>query len=237
MSRTLLISDIHGELYLFKELLEQVKYDDAKDQLILLGDYIDRGLASKEVLDFIMTLKENGAKVLMGNHEQIMLDVFEKENKYEWDFWLYTAGGLATMRSYGFTEKDLKKAGDLHDFSLHNFLCEDLIKHLEFIRHLDTSIEQDNYIFVHAGVDPNIPFNQNTKKSLLWIRDEFHQKYEGQKIVIFGHTPTKHLHQDRLNNKIYFGENRIIGIDGGATFGGQLNCLELPSQKVYFVQK
>lgn len=212
MSRTFLISDIHGELYLFKELLEQVKYDDAKDQLILLGDYIDRGPTSKEVLDFIMTLKENGAKVLMGNHEQIMLDVFEKENKYEWDFWLYTAGGLATMRSYGFTEKDLKKTGDLHDFSLHNFLCEDLIKHLEFIRHLETSIEQDNYIFVHAGVDPHIPFNQNTKKSLLWIRDEFHQKYEGQKIVIFG-------------------------IDGGATFGGQLNCLELPSQKVYFVQK
>lgn len=71
MSRTFLISDIHGELYLFKELLEQVKYDDAKDQLILLGDYIDRGPTSKEVLDFIMTLKENGAKVLMGNHEQI----------------------------------------------------------------------------------------------------------------------------------------------------------------------
>lgn len=121
MSRTLLTSDIHGELYLFKELLEQVKYDDSKDQLILLGDYIDRGPASKEVLDFIMKLKEHGAKVLMGNHEQIMLDVFEKENKYEWDFWLYTAGGLATMRSYGFTEKDLKQAGDLHDFSLQAF--------------------------------------------------------------------------------------------------------------------
>lgn len=237
MKRTLLISDIHGELQLFKELLRQANYDATKDQLTLLGDYIDRGPSSKEVLDFVTQLKEQGAKVLMGNHEQIMLDVFEKENKYEWDFWLYTAGGLATMRSYGFTEHDLKQAGDLHHFSLHSFLSEDIIRHLEFIRHLDTSIEQGEYIFVHAGVDPHIPFNQNTKKSLLWIRDEFHQKYEGSKTVIFGHTPTKILHHDRLNNKIYFGENRIIGIDGGATFGGRLNCLELPSQQVYFVQK
>ncbi|MEG0456172.1 MAG: hypothetical protein RR559_12665, partial [Bacteroides sp.] len=98
-------------------------------------------------------------------------------------------------------------------------------------------IEQENYIFVHAGVEPNIPLNQNTKKSLLWIRDEFHKNYKGNQTVVFGHTPTPALHMNRQNHEIYFGDNRIIGIDGGAVFGGQLNCLELPSQKVNFVKK
>lgn len=237
MRRTLLISDIHGELTLFEELLKKVAFNEQEDQLVLLGDYIDRGPSSKEVLTKVAHLKSKGAQVLMGNHEQIMLDVFENENKYDWDFWLHTAGGLATMRSYGFSESDLEKAGTLDNFSLIPFLTEEVIQQLEFIRHLDTVIEQDDYVFVHAGVDPKIPLKNNTEKSLLWIRDEFHNNYTGDQTVVFGHTPTPRLHRDKENSTIYFGKNRIIGIDGGATFGGKLNCLELPSQKVYSVQK
>lgn len=237
MKRTLLISDIHGELLLLEELLQKVQYDSQQDQLVLLGDYIDRGPASKGVLDKVAQLKSQGAQVLMGNHEQIMLDVFEKENKYDWDFWLHTAGGLATMRSYGFSEEDIDQAGDLENFSLHPFLNDKIIEHLEFIRHLDKVIEQEDYIFVHAGVDPKIPLDRNTTKEFLWIRDEFHRQYKGDRTVVFGHTPTPRLHMNRENHQIYFGDNRIIGIDGGAVFGGQLNCLELPSQKVYFVRK
>lgn len=237
MTRTLLISDIHGELSLFEELLEKIQYNENKDQLVLLGDYIDRGPSSKEVLSKIAQLQKGGARILMGNHEQIMLDVFEMENKYDWDFWLHTAGGLATMRSYGFTENDLEKAGSLEKFSLIPFFSDEIIEHLELIRHMNTIIEQDDYIFVHAGVDPKIPLQQNTTKSFLWIRDEFHRNYKGNQTVVFGHTPTPTLHRNRENHQIYFGKNRIIGIDGGAVFGGQLNCLELPSEKVYFVRK
>lgn len=237
MKRTLLISDIHGELTLFEELLKKAAFNEQEDQLVLLGDYIDRGPFSKEVLSKVSYLKSQGAQVLMGNHEQIMLDVFENENKYDWDFWLKTAGGLATMRSYGFSELELEEAGTSEEFSLIPFLTEEIIEHLEFIRHLDTVIEQEDYIFVHAGVDPKIPLKKNTEKSLLWIRDEFHNDYTGERTVIFGHTPTTRLHRDKKNNTIYFGENRIIGIDGGAVFGGKLNCLELPSQKVFSVQK
>lgn len=237
MKRTLLISDIHGELTLFEELLKKASFNEQEDQLVLLGDYIDRGPSSKDVLNKVAYLKSQGAQVLMGNHEQIMLDVFENENKYDWDFWLNTAGGLATMRSYGFSETDVKKAGTLENFSLIPFLTKEIIQHLEFIRHLDTVIEQGEFIFVHAGVDPNIPLQQNSNKSLLWIRDEFHTGYHGDQTVVFGHTPTPRLHHDKKNHQIYFGDNRIIGIDGGASFGGQLNCLELPSQTVYFVQK
>lgn len=237
MKRTLLISDIHGELTLFEELLEKVSFNEQEDQLVLLGDYIDRGPFSKEVLAKVSYLKSVGAQVLMGNHEQIMLDVFEKENKYDWDFWLHTAGGLATMRSYGFSEDALEQAGTLENFSLIPFLTDEIINDLEFIRHMDTVIEQGDYIFVHAGVDPKISLEKNTEKTLLWIRDEFHRDYSGDRTVIFGHTPTPKLHRDKHNHAIYFGENRIIGIDGGAVFGGRLNCLELPSQKVSYVKK
>ncbi|GEK34667.1 metallophosphoesterase [Kurthia sibirica] len=234
--RTLLISDIHGELEMFEELLERVNYQPDEDELVLLGDYIDRGPSPSGVLDKIIDLKKAGAQVLMGNHEQIMLDVFEKENKYDWDFWLHTAGGVETMASYGFSAQQLEQAGDLNHFSLQPFFTDKIIEHLEFIRHLDTIIEKEHYIFVHAGVDPTLPLAKNTTKDFLWIRDEFHRDYAGDKTVVFGHTPTPRLHRERGKSDIYFGENRIIGIDGGAVFGGQLNCLELPSQKVVSVQ-
>ena len=71
--------------------------------------------------------------------------------------------------------------------------------------------------------------------TLMWIRNEFHNGYSGEKVVVFGHTETKTFHGND-NCNVYFGNNRIIGIDGGAVYGGQLNCLELPSKKVYVVK-
>jgi len=70
----------------------------------------------------------------------------------------------------------------------------------------------------------------------LWIREEFHVGYQGEKTVIFGHTPTYKLHQNPINYNAYFGENNIIGIDGGAVFGGQLHALEWPSRQIISVE-
>lgn len=67
--------------------------------------------------------------------------------------------------------------------------------------------------------------------TLMWIRNEFHNGYSGEKVVVFGHTETKTLHGSEECG-VYFGSNRIIGIDGGAVYGGQLNCLELPSKGI-----
>lgn len=72
---------------------------------------------------------------------------------------------------------------------------------------------------------------------LVWIREAFYKRYQGEKTVIFGHTRTTKLHQGEDNNAIFFGDNNIIGIDGGAVYGGQINCLELPSQKEFSVRK
>ena len=67
--------------------------------------------------------------------------------------------------------------------------------------------------------------------TLMWIRNEFHNGYSGEKVIVFGHTETKTLHGSE-DCGVYFGSNRIIGIDGGAVYGGQLNCLELPSKSI-----
>ncbi|TQR20627.1 metallophosphoesterase family protein [Psychrobacillus vulpis] len=233
MNRTLLISDIHGELEKFEKLLEKVVYNKEKDQLILLGDYVDRGPNAKGVIEKVMKLKENGARVLKGNHEDMMIRALTTDVEKSWNHWVKRCGGDKTLFSYGFSENDITVSEE--NFQKPQLHSEELIKHLKFVQDLEMYIETDDYIFVHAGVHPTTPITETDPHKLLWIRDEFHKEYNGNKTVIFGHTETNSLHQNPENNNVFFGNNRIIGIDGGAVYGGQLNCLELPSKKVFFV--
>ena len=234
MRRMLVISDVHGELERFEELLEKVEYNPKEDQLILLGDYVDRGLNAKEVIEKVMRLKEAGALVLKGNHEDMMIKALTTEEEKFWNHWVKRNGGDQTLHSYGFSERDI--AVNEEEFIRPQLHSEVLEQHLEFIKGLDHYIETDEYIFVHAGVQPITPVSETDAHTLMWIRNEFHNGYNGEKTVVFGHTETKILHGDNENFDVYFGENRIIGIDGGAVYGGQLNCLELPSQKVYSIK-
>ncbi|MFD2444880.1 metallophosphoesterase family protein [Bacillus sp. CGMCC 1.16607] len=234
MKRTLLISDIHGELVKFEQLLEMVNYNPDQDQLILLGDYVDRGPHSKEVIEKVMSLNEAGARVLKGNHEDMMIKALTTDEEHAWNRWVKINGGDKTLLSYGFSEEDLIVSEETFQKPL--LPSEILEKHLEFVQGLEHYIETDEYIFVHAGVHPSTPVTETDPHTLMWIRDEFHNGYKGEKTVIFGHTYTKTLHGDAENYEVYFGNNRIIGIDGGAVYGGQLNCLELPSRKVYSVK-
>ncbi|WP_422124565.1 metallophosphoesterase family protein [Planococcus sp. X10-3] len=224
MKRTLVISDIHGELKLFDELLQQAQYNPDQDQLILLGDYVDRGLESKDVLDRVIELKDRGAIVLSGNHDAMMVAAVadERDARERWE----RNGALPTLQSYDSSITDMEFP-----------TTETFREHVAFLRDLDFYHETADYIFVHAGVRPGMPVEKTDPHTLVWIRDEFYEAYDGEKTVVFGHTPTFLLRGSSSNNDIYFGANRVIGIDGGAAYGGQLNCLELPSRKSYFVQK
>lgn len=234
VQRTLVISDIHGAIDLFEKLLEKVKYDCMNDQLILLGDYVDRGPNAKAVIEKVMRLKEQGARVLKGNHEDMMIKALTSDEEKFWNHWAVRNGGDKTLLSYGFSERDLLVEEGM--FQKPKLDSKELQGHLEFIQGLEHYIETDDFIFVHAGVEPNVPVCESDPYTLVWIRDEFHRGYNGEKIVIFGHTPTTLLHKEKRKYEVFFGVNRIIGIDGGAVYGGQLNCLELPSQKVYSVK-
>ena len=223
MKRILAISDIHGELELFDELLQKAEYDADGDQLILLGDYGDRGPDSKGVLERVIELKKRGAIVLRGNHDQMMLDAANDEPGAK-QIWARN-GAFATLQSYDPSIKDMTLP-----------TAAVFWEHIDFIKETDYYHETDSFIFVHAGVQPDTPVGQTDPAILMWIRDEFYKVYSGEKTVVFGHTPAFVMRGTR-NNDVYFGDNRIIGIDGGAVYGGQLNCLELPSGRSYVVKK
>ncbi|MFD2210871.1 metallophosphoesterase [Virgibacillus halophilus] len=226
MERLLAIGDIHGELSLFETLLKKAAYDPQKDQLILIGDYIDRGPDSCGVLEKVMDLHEKGAIVLRGNHEEMLLSAMD-ESSGSLEHWLRN-GASETIASY---------MGDAAAENAADVLADSEIfkKHVCFIRERDYIFQTPDYLFVHAGLDPNQPLSEMDKHTFVWIREPFFSDYRGEKTVVFGHTPTAYLHGDNDCHTVYFGDNRIIGIDGGAVFGGQLNCLELPSKHVFSV--
>lgn len=236
MKRTLVISDIHGELELFEQLLANVQYNPLHDQLILLGDYVDRGPDSRKVLDKVIQLKAQGAIVLKGNHEDMMIKALTTDDERAWKHWAHRNGGNNTLQSYGFSESEFIVPED-KDFVKPVLHSEKLTGHLAFVQSLEPIIEYDDTIFVHAGVHPTTPIADTDPYVLMWIREEFYANYSEDKTVIFGHTPTTVLHNDKNNHTIYFGENRIIGIDGAAVYGGQLNCLELPAKVMHYVKK
>lgn len=230
--RTLVISDIHGELAKFEKLLSAASYQAGKDQLILLGDYIDRGPNSRGVMEKVMQLKKEGAIVLKGNHDDMMEKAFEEESHMKG--WLRN-GGIQTLLSYGYElpRADTSGLDQLIEKIKPLTKTEAVEEHLAFFHELGHYYETDDYIFVHAGIHPATPLASTDPFVLMWIREEFHDGYNGEKKVVFGHTPTHNLHD---GCEVYFGSNNIIGIDGGCVFGGRLNAFELPGNRVYFVE-
>ncbi|WP_232699459.1 metallophosphoesterase family protein [Brevibacillus daliensis] len=247
MKRILAISDIHGELAKMEEVLKKAAYNPDSDQLILLGDYVDRGPDSRGVIAKVRSLVQDGAIALKGNHDEMMSKALFIAN----DFWIgrwKRNGYQATVDCYQFELPmlDLEKEAteevpypplpDRNDLSTARTfeLSDQLREDAEFLDSLPLFHEMESYIFVHAGIHPTNSLADTLEDEMLWIRGEFHQGYQGEKTVIFGHTSTYTMHQDG-SYKVYFGENNIIGIDGGAVYGGLLHCLELPSKKVYSV--
>lgn len=236
MNRILAISDIHGELALFEELLLKANYNPDEDQLFLLGDYIDRGPASSGVLNLVSELQGKGARILLGNHEAIMLNACRSGLAKQWNHWVGLCGGDATLASYGYQLSDFEDAIASHTLPSFIKTLPKLEEHLQLIENFETYIELEDAIFVHGGVVPGVAMSETDPMQLLWIREEFHAGYQGDKTVIFGHTPTYRLHHNPTDYSVYFGENNIIGIDGGAVFGGQLHAFEWPSRQIFSVE-
>lgn len=232
MKRTLVISDIHGCYDEFNELLKVAKYNPQEDKLILLGDYIDRGFKSKEVVEQVKRFNEEwGVITLRGNHDQMFLDFLDDVDE---STFLYN-GGLSTITSYcglnwfedDFNSLRLQKAKE--------YIKKHYSNHIQFLRTLPYHHEENNHIFVHAGLNPLYEdWTKQPKDEFLWVRDMFlNNPTSTEKTVVFGHTPTVNM-QD--TEDIWFGEGKI-GIDGGCVFGFQLNCLEIGDGYTgYFVE-
>lgn len=218
-----MVSDIHGCHKQFNLLLQKAKYNPKEDKLILLGDYVDRGMKSKEVVEQVKYLVDEWNVVaLRGNHEQMMRKALLSD---EDELWLMN-GGLQTLHSYvglnwfenGFEWDEYTKAKE--------FILEYYKHHIDFLQTLKVYHETDNHIFVHAGLDPSYhdDWRNQPTNNFLWIRDVFiNNDTNLNKAVVFGHTPTINIQN---NEGIYFGKDKI-GIDGGCVFGYQMNLLEI----------
>lgn len=222
MERILAISDIHGCYNHLVKLLLKVDYNPDKDQLILLGDYVDRGTRNLATLNFVKDLVEKyGAIALRGNHDQMLLDWLESPSEHSFTYFMN--GGLDTIKEFVVNPNDIACLDTYIDWSVQ--IKEKYKDIIEFLNSLPYYYETDKYIFVHAGINPFLKdWRNTTKDEFIWIRDEFlDNDHNSEKTVIHGHTPTKYLHDSA---DICFG-NKKIGIDGACAYGYQLNCLEI----------
>jgi len=217
------ISDIHGCLKTFKQLLVTIQFTK-EDELYLLGDYIDRGPDSKGVIDFIWQLQEEGytVKCIRGNHEQLLIDGIEEADKFAlWE----RNGALPTLESFGINNPA-------------NFPEN----YLNWFKQLPYYLEVDNYILVHAGFRFSLPNPFEEKKAMIWQRDWYSKINYGWlngRIIVHGHTP---ITQNEISTMNRYKRNRlVVDIDNGCVFNnstrrgiGSLCALELTDSTLYF---
>jgi serine/threonine protein phosphatase 1 len=231
--RTLVISDIHGCYEQFVELLQLIRYTPREDQLIILGDLVDRGPNSLKVVEYVMTLaQEDHVIVLRGNHDQRFVEVMGNEQSAE-DGKFFKHGGLELLDSYCVeTEGQPNESRLAH---AKKFISANYEQHLTFLANVPLYHEDYNHIYVHAGLNPNfINWREQPERDFMYIKDPFiYQPTVVNKPVVFGHTNTKDIHGSA---DIWFGGDKI-GIDGGCAYGMQLNALEIKDTGEYQTYK
>lgn len=229
--RVYCVGDIHGQVELLRQLHQQIAQDAAAysgiKKLIYLGDYVDRGLQSKAVIDELLQNPLPGFEniYLRGNHEQVFLDFIQGE-KEVLKPWL-AFGGQATLVSYGvlMTKIPTSEADYLGlQTQLRARVPED---HLRFLQRTQSHYHCGNYYFVHAGIDPRLKLAEQCLEAQLWIRDEFIRSRKCfEKIIVHGHT---------VSETPVFRSNRI-GIDTGAYASNCLTCLVLEHDQQSILQ-
>ena len=222
------VGDVHGRADLLASALTRIDQDLERHPIanpiqLFLGDYIDRGPCSRDVIDFLISRRKQYSTIcLKGNHEALALRVLDDLKLLP--KWLQLGGG-DTMMSYGVkppTSLDSCDAEVLVD-ALRMQMPED---HKNFLSSLALSFTCGDFFLSHAGARPGVALELQHQRDLLWIRDDFLQ-YRGSfgKVVIHGHTPV---------GKAEILPNRI-NIDTGAYATGHLTCLVLEADQLDFL--
>lgn len=225
------IGDIHGRADLLRQMHEMIREDAGRankprQRVIYLGDYIDRGLESRQVVDLLLDEPLAGFESvhLMGNHEEVLLQFLDDPGVGS--NWFYF-GGDATLYSYRVQGAspaiDAARLAQVQT-AFANALPQ---RHLDFYRSLTLQHRAGDYWFVHAGIRPGTPAEAQGPAELLWIRDEFlNSTADHGAVVVHGHTITP---------EPVVRPNRI-GIDTGAYASGCLTCLVLDGEERGFLQ-
>ena len=225
------VGDIHGRVDLLRQMHGLILQDaaplpeDVRRIVIYLGDYIDRGEASKDVIDLLLEKPLPGFESvhLKGNHETGMADFLEiPKPEHPW----ITYGGLSTTVSYG-VRVTTQPSTMTHVKTLRDKLSEAIPpEHKMFFTGLRLRRQIGDYFFVHAGIRPGIALNEQNPADFLWIREPFlSHKQRHEKFIVHGHTITE---------APALCANRI-GIDTGAYYTGKLTCLVLAGENQRFL--
>lgn len=231
-TRIYAIGDIHGRFDLLKKLHALIEEDAAscaencRKVIVYIGDYIDRGLESKQVIESFISENMIGFEriFIKGNHEDAMLSFLG--NSMIGEIW-FAWGGYATVQSYGtkLTDEQGKKL-DMEELRL---AFQDVLpeSHLRFLQTLKVSHIEGDYLFVHAGIKPGIALDKQLDKDMMIIRDEFiFSEYpSSEKTVVFGHT---------IFEQPFHKEGKIA-IDTGAYATGRLTAVVLENTSVKFI--
>jgi serine/threonine protein phosphatase 1 len=210
------IGDIHGCLDELVILMEALPLEGA-DQIVFLGDYIDRGPDPRGVISYLLELKRTRAQemiFLKGNHEDMFLSYLGLSGKHG-DMFLYNGGG-ATLTSYGISPATP---------TFQERLLRVPKSHLEFLQGLRRYHVTEPFLCVHAGIRPETSLDRQDEEDLYWIREEFIlNAHPLPYTILFGHTPHK---------EVLFHLPYKIGLDTGVVYGNKLSCIEL-NEKVLF---
>jgi serine/threonine protein phosphatase 1 len=228
--RVYAIGDIHGRVDLLEELhslilRDVMTFQGAEKVVVYLGDYVDRGLQSRETVDCLLDQSLAGFEsvFLKGNHEQTLLD-FLTDSRVALDWMTY--GGDATLYSYGAGLDGPRSNPEVLRKLQETFRNNLPKRHEIFFRALSLTHHEGDYMFVHAGIKPGVTLDHQEESDLLWIRDEFIDSEEDHgKIIVHGHTISRVAEVKR---------NRI-GIDTGAFASGKLSCLVLEGTEGRFL--
>lgn len=214
------IGDIHGCLMELEQVQANIRQDlhmrpHPDPMVVYIGDFMDRGPDSKGVIDNLIGERDGSVETyfLRGNHDLMLLDYLAdpKTMATKELHWLNPRlGGDETLRSYHIDPDD----DHVHSW-FQTIYPQD---HHDFLTDLSLYVEIGDYVFVHAGIRPNIPMYKQVEQDIIWIREPFlsHNEDHGF-IVIHGHTPVKQV--ENHGNR--------IAIDTGAVFGRYLSCLVL----------
>jgi serine/threonine protein phosphatase 1 len=218
------IGDVHGCLDRLVALHEMIAEDLAvrpaqHATLVHLGDYVDRGADSAQVIDWLINqppVPVEDFVNLMGNHEHMMLSAIAGVDRDAPTQWLMN-GGADSLLSWGISRAvpPAEWAGRIPR------------QHLLFLRDLSINRRIGPYLFVHAGVRPGVKLDHQTKQDMLWIREPFlSSKADHGAVIVHGHTPKRE--PIVLPNR--------IAIDTGAVLGGALTCVVLEADMIGFLQ-
>ena len=219
--RAYAVGDIHGRIDLLEHLLAKIHSDlqrrpARKTLLVFVGDLIDRGPSSAQVIERLRCYRRDGVQpvFLLGNHEEVLLRIVGGDSSIV-DSWLQF-GGLQCLQSYGV------KLASIRDRSAEQVV--EIVRaavpreHVEFLETFADSCRFGDYLFVHAGIRPGIDVDQQTQADMRWIRDPFlYDESDHGFVVVHGHT---------ISDEVDERPNRI-GIDTGAYRSGVLTALAI----------